>query len=260
VHDLSNYLLNITLLSGFFNALKFTGIAQAWSLTAAEVFYLFTPLIFFFMKKKLANLIALILGFMLFGGFLVLVGHGFSNPNSFFGSLEFMFTYTFFGRCFEFIAGILVAIYYLRHKEKLVKQSTQYLAYLGLLGTVLCLALLAYFPENSDHFTIRFLLYAIILPIVGFAPLYIGLITSKTIISQLLSSEPLQVLGKGSYAFYLIHLGFIAKALQAIGGNHVFFFLLLNITAIALYYFVEKPLNKLIRSSLTPEKQHGKTI
>lgn len=249
--SLHNYLFNITLLSGFFNELKFTGIAQAWSLTAAEVFYLFTPLIFFFMKKKLINLVGCIISFMLFGCLLVVISHGFHNPNGFFGSFEFMFTYTFFGRCFEFIAGILVAIYYLRNKENLANQKTQYLTYIGLVGTFFCIFLLSCFPENDNHFMIRFLLYSFLLPIVGFTPLYLGLISSKTFISRILSSQLLQLLGKASYAFYLIHLGFLAKIIQSVAANQLLFFLMLNIVAIGLYFSIEKPMNKLIKNIIT---------
>jgi peptidoglycan/LPS O-acetylase OafA/YrhL len=94
------YLLNISLLSGFFNELKFSGIPQAWSLTVEELFYLSTPILFFFLKKKLSNAIIICLSLLLLGGLFIGLGNWFTMPYGFFDSMEFMLTYTYYWNAF----------------------------------------------------------------------------------------------------------------------------------------------------------------
>ncbi|MFT6965386.1 MAG: peptidoglycan/LPS O-acetylase OafA/YrhL [Marivirga sp.] len=243
------YLLNISLLSGFFNELKFSGIPQAWSLTVEELFYLSTPILFFFLKKKLSNAIIICLSLLLLGGLFIGLGNWFTMPYGFFDSMEFMLTYTFFGRCLEFIIGMLLAIFYLKNKVRLLRGKYNYKSYLGLFATFGSVLLLVFLSLNGGahqlyykHLTITFLL-----PVFGIAPLYLGLITEKTIIASILSSKLFQLLGKASYAFYLIHLGFIASFLANIIPHTLGLFIVLNILAILLYLIIEQPLNKRIK-------------
>ncbi|MFQ3213757.1 MAG: peptidoglycan/LPS O-acetylase OafA/YrhL [Marivirga sp.] len=243
------YLLNISLLSGFFNELKFSGIPQAWSLTVEELFYLSTPILFFFLKKKLSNAIIICLSLLLLGGLFIGLGNWFTMPYGFFDSMEFMLTYTFFGRCLEFIIGMLLAIFYLKNKVRLLRGKYNYKSYLGLFAIFGSVLLLVFLSLNGGahqlyykHLTITFLL-----PVFGIAPLYLGLITEKTIIASILSSKLFQLLGKASYAFYLIHLGFIASFLANIIPHTLGLFIVLNILAILLYLIIEQPLNKRIK-------------
>lgn len=243
------YLLNISLLSGFFNELKFSGIPQAWSLTVEELFYLSTPILFFFLKKKLSNAIIICLSLLLLGGLFIGLGNWFTMPYGFFDSMEFMLTYTFFGRCLEFIIGMLLAIFYLKNKVRLLRGKYNYKSYLGLFAIFGSVLLLVFLSLNGGahqlyykHLTITFLL-----PVFGIAPLYLGLITEKTIIASILSSKLFQLLGKASYAFYLIHLGFMASFLANIIPHTLGLFIVLNILAILLYLIIEQPLNKRIK-------------
>ena len=65
----------------------------------------------------------------------------------------------------------------------------------------------------------------------------------------------MQLLGKSSYAFYLIHKGVIMDFIQKyISDNLWIDFIVLNLTAILLYYAIEDPLNRVIRSF--GKKQH----
>ena len=43
--------VNLTLLKGFFDTYKFSGIAQSWSLTVEACFYLSAPLLFVFLRR-----------------------------------------------------------------------------------------------------------------------------------------------------------------------------------------------------------------
>ncbi|WP_295652053.1 acyltransferase [uncultured Mucilaginibacter sp.] len=108
-HPIAVFLMNITFVRGFFDQFKFTGIGQGWSLTVEECFYFSAPLMFFAAKKwgRFYLQPFIITGF---GFVLVLI---FRNINwyGFFGNFTFMMLNTFFGRCFEFFSGILLALY-----------------------------------------------------------------------------------------------------------------------------------------------------
>ena len=79
------------------------------------MFYFSAPFLFYVIKtKKLffsQAVILLAIGFILVGIFSVYPYKGF------FGSLPFMFSSTFFGRCFEFFLGIYLALVVINSKE-----------------------------------------------------------------------------------------------------------------------------------------------
>jgi peptidoglycan/LPS O-acetylase OafA/YrhL len=144
---------------------------------------------------------------------------------------------------------MLLAIFYLKNKVRLLRGKYNYKSYLGLFAIFGSVLLLVFLSLNGGahqlyykHLTITFLL-----PVFGIAPLYLGLITEKTIIASILSSKLFQLLGKASYAFYLIHLGFIASFLANIIPHTLGLFIVLNILAILLYLIIEQPLNKRIK-------------
>jgi peptidoglycan/LPS O-acetylase OafA/YrhL len=89
----------------------------------------------------------------------------------------------------------------------------------------------------------------IVLPVFGIAPLFLGLIKEKTFVSDFFSSKALQLLGKSSYIFYLIHLGIFVTVLNKISENQWFVFVSLNVISIFLYLYIESPLNKWIRKN-----------
>ena len=107
------FLLNITLLNGYSDTVKFMGIAQAWTLTVEETFYILAPLIILMVGSKTRLLfvpvIALVIGFML-----VFVSR---NNQILFGDEHFMLTYTFFGRCTEFCVGIFLAMTFRKNDQ-----------------------------------------------------------------------------------------------------------------------------------------------
>lgn len=68
----------------------------------------------------------------------------------------------------------------------------------------------------------------------------------------LLKTRVFDLLGKASFAFYLVHIGIANTFLLNYLTQSVWLrFMLLNILAIVLYHYVEEPLNKLLR----PAKQ-----
>lgn len=240
------YFANITFLKGFFDDLKFSGIAQGWTLTVEECFYLSAPLIFVLSKKM--KLIYPFLFILLIGLLLVVIFQEF-NFFGFFKDFKFLFSYTFFGRCFEFFVGISLALIY---KSKYQQHVTNkiYRTLFGFFWVVVCIAMLVLVKGDERYgvFTVYgILINNLVLPI-GIAILFLGLITEQTIVKRILGSEIFVLLGKSSYVFYLIHMGVISNAIMIYSDNALVVFLIISILSFILYRFIEEPSNKLIRS------------
>jgi peptidoglycan/LPS O-acetylase OafA/YrhL len=276
-------LMNIFFLRGFFDELKFTGVSQGWSLTVEECFYFLAPFFFMHMKKRKSAFIYLPLILIGVGSLLVLI---FSNVNffGFFGNFKFMFLYTFLGRCIEFFMGMGLALIILKSDDT-IKRFPLF-TILGILGIAGGIAIMA--TQPIDEIT-PFGLYQpvgifannVVLPI-GVVVFFYGLMKEKSLIRYLLSAPLMQLLGKSSYIFYLIHIGFISKLASEFSekstdgffawldakeywwlSEHIDYafvsigtvFILLNIVSIILYKFIEEPVNLYIRKSALLEKR-----
>lgn len=283
-HPVGLFLMNITFVRGFFDDLKFTGIAQGWSLTVEECFYFSAPLMFFAAKKwgrfYLQPLVITGFGFVL-----VLM---FRNVNwyGFFGNFTFMMLNTFLGRCFEFFAGILLALFIKRKGfERTNGIKFTYLGFFMMLFCVWIMSVLPILPGQTfgqqnplGIITNNYLLAASI------TLFFYGLLTEETRFKKILSNRFVELLGKSSYIFYLVHLGYIYNMLhwtlnwlneqvfglydklsldwhspfEYDGLNLVYLFVALNAVSILLYKNIEEPLNHYIRKSgfLIAPKQH----
>ena len=242
------YLLNITFLRGFFDDLKFTLVGQGWTLTVEECFYFTAPLIFIVIRMNKWTIFLLASGIIIIGCLLVKISVGI-DFYGFFKSYQFMFIYTFFGRCFEFFCGIGLALFL---KNQLIKERAGYAyTYCGLLLMallILFLSLLGKHGESGITTVFGIVINNFLLPI-SIAFFFYGLIRESSIVKKLLSSPLLVMLGKASYTFYLIHAGvFYLFINQHVTQNYVLVFLSLNFIAIILWRFVEEPLNKAIRN------------
>jgi len=148
----------------------------------------------------------------------------------------------------------------------------------GIIAIGICLSILAAMPLTADikfglHHPAGIFTNNVLLP-VSVALLFYGLIKEQSIIRRILSTGFMQLLGKSSYIFYLIHIGFIAVIISTTGQNicdkfqdwlddhnytwlsqHFSFsilflslvFIALNIISIVLFKLVEEPMNRLIR-------------
>jgi peptidoglycan/LPS O-acetylase OafA/YrhL len=229
------YLTNITFIKGFFDELKFTGISQGWSLTVEETFYLLAPLIFILIRK---------IKFMWVLPFAFLaIGIAIYLP---FNSLDFMLIYTFFGRAFDFFVGIWLA------KNFQSQHSKSFFTWAGLCFILISLVSLALVRGNAAYgvSTLPGLFIHHLLVPASTALLLWGLLKERSILQRILSTPFMRLLGKSSYVFYLVHIGIIATWMSGIvSSNVLILFILLNVVAIILYYLVERPLQKLIRTS-----------
>ncbi|MDB5205709.1 MAG: acyltransferase 3 [Flavisolibacter sp.] len=200
------------------------------------MFYLYAPFCFYLIKEKkifVFQAISLLgIGFLL--------SYIFSPP---FGGGSFMLSGTFFGRCVEFFIGIFLAL--LLIKRPAVKCTIYYTFYGGIFFIAL-LTLLGYFAytENieviNDYF-LGILLFNFLIP-VSIGIMYYGLLVENTLLKKLLSTRLLILLGKSSYAFYLLHIGMMAEILHFhVTSNFILLYLLLQLIAVAAYKLFEKP-------------------
>jgi peptidoglycan/LPS O-acetylase OafA/YrhL len=212
------YIANITFVKGFSDELKFTGIAQGWSLTVEETFYFLAPFLFLAIRKFKGAILLWPLVFLGTGMIL-------------FGSFDFMLIYTFFGRSFEFFVGISLAKIYQQRQPIDRKVFT----WIGILVLTTCLVALVFTQSRIIH--------QVFVPVATGLLLW-GLITEKTWLQRILSGKVMQLLGKSSYAFYLIHIGIIASLFTV---NIAVLFVILNAVAVLLYYTIERPLQTMIK-------------
>lgn len=267
--------MNITFIRGFFYRFWDTGIAQGWSLTVEECFYFSAPLIFLIAKKynKFYIQPVIITAFAI--GMVLVFSH--VDWNGFFSNFPFVMLFTFFGRCFEFFVGIQLARIILN--KGFVRTNKIVYTYLGLLLIFLCVLVMAFQPipkgwaagvESPAGIIVNnyFLCIAVAL-------FFYGILTETTILKKILATPFVELLGKSSYIFYLIHLGWMynlihhgtewlneyAFELYDKWGvdwhspfeydklNLLYAFILLNAVAILLFKTIEEPLNHYIRKS-----------
>ncbi|MCB2376753.1 acyltransferase [Hymenobacter sp. BT635] len=256
-HALQLYLVNISLLKGFAADWAFTGVAQTWSLTVEECFYLLAPLLFWLGRRFSpfvwagVALVLLGLGWVLYAGLP-------SDGGLRFSAAHFMLVATIFGRSTEFLLGAAFALLAARYSGR----RTTWTGSLGLLLLLLVLTgIQLYTGKVSIDTPVGVAVNNLLLPAATGLLLW-GLTTETTGLQRLLSSAPLQLAGKASYCFYLLHMGFwhdyLLRWLPAqlpAALSFTLVFLLTIAASIGLYYLVEKPLHRLIISRFAPRPE-----
>lgn len=252
VNKLGLYFLNITLLKGFFHDLLFTGIGQGWSLTVEECFYFAAPVIVWMIFRKKNSIWAMPFVFLALGLGLVLL----CRNIHYYGLMDgpfFVMAFTFFGRSTEFLVGVQIALWLRNRKEKLNGVPGMRNTSIGIFFMIVCLTMLALLRGNGSvyikgaYHPAGMFVNTVLTPI-AIAFFMIGLITENTMISRLLSNKFVQLMGKSSYAFYLIHVGFIHDfILTHITENYLVRLGLLVAIAIFIFQFVEHPLSKWLK-------------
>jgi peptidoglycan/LPS O-acetylase OafA/YrhL len=269
------FFMHITFVRGFFYDLNFTGIAQGWSLTVEECFYFSAPIVFFIAKRynKFYLQILAITGF----GVLMVLLFRHVNWYGFFGNFTFMMLYTYFGRCFEFFVGIQLALFV--RKKGLERTNKISYTYIGFVMIFVCVGIMSMLaiPKGSSaglYNPFGIVTNNYLLP-VCIATFFYGLITEDSRLKKILANPFVELLGKSSYIFYLIHLGYMYSMLlnsfnwlndwtfslydtwgvewhspfQFDSLNLLFIFIVLNAISIFLFKFIEEPLNHYIRKS-----------
>ncbi|MBT2557928.1 acyltransferase [Hymenobacter sp. ISL-91] len=246
------WLLNVTFLRGFFEAFVYSGVAQGWTLTVEECFYLSAPLIFLLLQQRLRMLWLVPLALLGLGALLVALC-GPLKLYGLFGNLRFMLLFTFFGRATEFFVGIQLALWFRQGRLKGKAGSSRTGAGLLAFGAVILLlnAIRGPYTFGQEH-PAGIVINNIVLP-AAIALWFAGLLTEQTPLQRLLASRTMQVLGRSSYVFYLIHMGVPHGIVtRLITTQPLLVFLLLLVAAIGLHYVVEEPLNRWIRTFRWP--------
>jgi peptidoglycan/LPS O-acetylase OafA/YrhL len=274
-HPVWLLVMNITFIRGFFYSFWDTGIAQGWSLTVEECFYFSAPFIFFIAKKYNRFYIQPVVLTAFAVAMVLIFSH--VNWHGFFGNFPFVMLFTFFGRCFEFFVGVQLARLILS-KGFHCTNKTPY-TYLGFLLMFVCVFAMALQPipkgwSAGVESTVGIIINNYFLCLAA-ALFFYGLLTERTVFKKILANPFVELLGKSSYIFYLIHLGWLSNLLH-IGFdrlneyafalydkwdvswaspfendklNLLYAFLLLNVISILLFKLVEEPLNHYIRKS-----------
>jgi peptidoglycan/LPS O-acetylase OafA/YrhL len=247
INDYKIWFYNLTLLKGFSRDLVFSGIGQSWSLTVEEVFYLVAPLVFYLSKKY--TLGSIVLMTYLIGLILYFIGC-YLHIDGMFTSLPVLITYSFFGRCFEFYVGMWLAKF-VKYKElhpTCIINTGQSFTNVALILMASLMLLFSLTPEMGIFDKTGMLYHQYLLPIVS-AMLFYGLITEQSYFRFILETPMFQLLGKSSYALYLVHYGFwqMKYITPLTKGVFIYNFLFYNILAIILYLFIEKPIHSALK-------------
>ncbi|MBC6612671.1 acyltransferase [Hymenobacter sp. BT507] len=253
LHDkIITVFINITLTRAFFNDIVFVGVPTAWTLTVEETFYLFAPFLFLGLKQSIRWIYVYPLLLLLTGGLLVAFCSNFLPYYGLMKSMGMMLSDTFFGRCVEFIIGIGLALWMNRRPHAELYSTRKMATLVGGLGILACMILMTICERMSSpedtviDYGNHLLIYAI-LP-VFIAVTFWGLIHERTKLQQLLQSKLFILLGKSSYVFYLIHVGVVDLIFsQFIAGHWMIRLLAYTLFSIALYKWVESPMQKLLR-------------
>jgi peptidoglycan/LPS O-acetylase OafA/YrhL len=244
--------LNLTLLRGFFDRFFQTIVGQGWSLTVEECFYLSAPFLILGLRGRPWRLLAYALMLLGIGlGLVAVAAPLHERLYGFFGSVKFMLDWTFFGRCIEFLSGMALA-FILPSTSAPDSNRLSWLTSAGLLWIVACLYALASFetiyPVSQLSDPLAILTRNAILPI-GVVGLFWGLMREHSWFRSLLETKLFDLLGKSSYAFYLVHGGILNFTLNDFVTHNIFLkFLITILVAIVLYKTIEHPLQKRLAS------------
>lgn len=242
--DWTTLVLNLTLLKGLLPAYAFSGLPQSWSLTVELCFYVLAPGLIWAMRRWGAGCLTIaLMGAGLVSGLLARQLSGDAEIQT----MAFVSFYTFFGRSFEFVVGMVLA-------HQWHRGSWPHLGHGLVVGGLLIIACVleqATAPIGSPvaAYIRELIAYNYILP-VGLGLVLWHLLHGSSWLNRVLSQPLSQALGRSSYAFYLIHLGVIPKLLDRAGlvPNRWVLFGLLVLLAHGLYIGVEQPILRRLRA------------
>jgi peptidoglycan/LPS O-acetylase OafA/YrhL len=225
----------LTLTQGLTNYPPYRAInVQNWTLTIEECFYFVAPVLFIvcrgrWLNPRLAGMLILFwtMGVCIYG------------PN------RFMVQSTIFGRAFEFFIGMALAGA-IGRRGAVAERKVPWMTVVGIGGVLLGMHLMAICDRRNLPTIAWGAANNIVVPI-GVAVFFWGLIDERGPIRWLLSTKTAVFLGKISFAFYLVHVGFFSDMLVRLGCGRLMEFILLVVLAAMLYLGVEEPMRKVLR-------------
>lgn len=251
--------LNLTLLRGFFEQFLYSGLLQGWSLTVEECFYFCAPLLLLSSGRRPVALLLWPLGLLAIGTLLVASFAQHPVHGGFFASYSLLIGSTFLGRSSEFITGIALA--YCIQRQAPPTGTSFWRRTGGLVSLLLLLSWKVLVPFDNEETAASGVLVLVanhvLLPL-SLAWVFYGLLVEHSRLRRLLASNLFQLLGKSSYSFYLIHIGVLQLVLRNYVTSNVFvLFILLNLSAILLFKWVEQPIQQWLTRAARPAGQRA---
>ncbi len=252
-HDFNPWMLlkNYTLTHALFYHTRLI-IPPSWSLTVEECFYALAPL-FMIAARRWGFAAAFSLGWALFAAALVVsrLDIGFLQTPT------FVLTTTFFGHFVEFFAGVFLALAVSRTEAAgtlLQPGSRRTAAGLAAVSLLTIAMLVIYSRPGPLAYRPVVLINNFLIPW-PIALLYWGLIRERTLLSRALSSRLAGLLGRSSYAFYLLHMPIVLYLSTPVLVHFPAYrttvvlltFALTWALAIGLFTFYEEPVNLALR-------------
>jgi peptidoglycan/LPS O-acetylase OafA/YrhL len=249
---------SLTLLKGLAEKYYLSGIAQAWSLTVEEGFYLLAPLVCWLGWRYRPGR-----AWPLLAAGAALLGLATYAAMPALGSPLFVLKATIFGRLPEFLVGAAFAWYAPSSGRGRATAG-------GAAGVLLALALLVGVQRATGHVSIDsypgVLLNNWLLPLATGWLLH-GLATEPTGLARLLGAPLWQRLGRASYCFYLLHLGVLPDTLRPLlrpwlpaSAAVVATFGVLVLASLALHRCVEQPAHRWLVARLAPRHPAAPTL
>ncbi|MBO9563654.1 MAG: acyltransferase [Niastella sp.] len=246
--------LTYSLAHAFSNAHNLDGLAQAWSLNMEMIFYLLAPLLCMLQRKHVIYLLAFLVAL-----FFLAWGVGYTwfkingNPQKYLYPINFLLHSTFFGRCSEFLAGMLLASIWKSGSLTLLKQLP-HKTLIGFTGIFITSYAIGLFQKNTyvhGTDTIPGLVTSLLVLPAFTIIVFAGLMQERNLVQRFFASRVMVLLGNASFAFYLIHISYVNMKIKSWVLLPDRNFILLWIAAIILYLFVEKPTYQLCRRWLS---------
>ena len=249
---------NLTLTRAWFRDFYLLGLPTAWSLTVEECFYAAAPALLLVARKQPGVLPLFVLVCWGAGALLTAVATYLHAYGGFMQPLSFTLHYTFFGRCSEFLVGMRLALWLKARPARPKVRGTTWLGASCIGGCLVGMGAISWqyspspeWPEPLSALLINFLL----LPF-GIALLLYGLLYERTWLQRLLQSQIFGLLGRSSYAFYLLHVGVFNDLLErAVGHRIAVAFITFNLAAVLLYTLIERPARQAIQRRFRPAVQ-----
>jgi len=240
-HSLRIWALNLTFLRGFSSKYLFSGIGQGWSLTVEECFYVLAPILFLSFRKRRWFWTPLL--------FIYIAG----TPLLLFNGAHMIIEATFFGRAFEFFIGMAVARMTAIRVEERKHGVVTWMSVVAVAVTAMLLTQLQIGGRPAVESGVTGIVVNNFVIPIFFAALLYGLLTERSLLRALLATSVMDLFGRASYTFYLIHHGVLRALLQqrvAFGPPPVQLavtFVAVNAAALILFLLLEEPMNRAIR-------------